>query len=266
MTAGRIASTLLLGWILTGAAAQDYEAAYFGMRPTVGDVPARLRQRPQSLDDFIGRFNGLHDADGQPLRPSRSPFREIAARPEYHRAFRRRIIGSLVAPEFFARDSAAVDRFAAAAAAAPALDFLSTPWWVEIPVEGYWQGLPLRLTLHLRVAADAAGRVRWTIDRAVFEGVPPAVPAPPVAPSVQADRYLPPSAHDNGFIALQGVLLDERDLRPYLAGPEPGLSLLQHLLGDPAFRPVFHSFTACFRPDSGPAFKLDPQWQIIGFQ
>jgi hypothetical protein len=260
----RLAAVFLLGWCLSGAA-QDYEAAYFG-GSTVGSMPSRLRHRPQSLDDFIGRYNGRHDAGGQVLDPDRPPYRDIAVRAEYRREFRRLIIGALVAPARMARDSAAAERFAAAAAAGPALDFLTTRWWVEVPLEGYWQGLPLRIDLHLRVVADEQGRVRWVMDRAVFEGSPPAVTAGPLEPVFRADRYLPPSAHDNGFIALQRVLEVERDLRPYLdTGTGPGLATLQYLLQETAFQPVFHTFTACFRPESGPAFQLNPQWQIIGF-
>lgn len=246
------------------APAQHYYDAYFGQKP--GDeLPYWLLNRPQSLDDFIGRFNGQHNAYGQPLDDKREPYQSIAAHKAYFTEFRRRIIGSLMASHLHETDSTAVAAFARAAAQSPPLHFLGTPWKVVVPLQGLWMGKPLQLQLHLRPVADQQQRVRWAITDAVFDAGPPALPALPVPVTASTRHFLPPSAHDNGFIALQRLLKKERDLSPHILQSTRGLEVLQYLLQHTGFAPTFKTFTAHFAPADGPAFQLNPQWQITGF-
>lgn len=243
---------------------QDYYKVYFGNRPTE-NIPEVLLTRPQSLDDFIGRFNGMHNAYGKPLAQSDPAYRVIFRNPRFMVEFRRQIIGSLVAPALLSRDSQAVETFAAAAAQSKPLDFLTSSWWVEMPLRGKWKGKNIELILVLKAVADDRDRVRWVLTDAVFEkGKPTGLQGKELPVVSRPDKYIPPSAHDNGFIAVRRILQEERNLSHYTDKPGSGLGLLQELLQDDAFIPDFEDFIVQFRPNGGPAFQMNSQWQIIG--
>jgi len=243
--------------------AQPFYEAFYGNRPD-DNMPLFLMTQPHSLDDFLGRFNGQHNAYGKILDKRDPAVRAVFSSPASIKAFRRLVIGSLLHPSLLKRDSMAADAFAAAASESEQLDFLSSDWWVEIPLHGSHKGKQVEVVLRLKPEADERQRIRWSITGAAFLKGKPEGKVPAVLPERCDELFIPPSAHDNGFIALRRILREERNLAPYLQSGGAELAALQYLLQDSSFIVDFKDFMIFFKPRKGPAFQMNDQWLIIG--
>lgn len=250
---------------LRGLVAQPYYDLYFGNRPQE-IMPTSLFLQPHSLDEFIERYNGSFDAYGQPVDKKSPIFREVRQNQAYWSTYRSLIIESLVHQSLHEKDSSGVQRFAQKAGAGGALDFVDSSWWIEVPVKGRIEGLTTALILQMKILVDERRRIKWIIDDVVVPEVLRDLPALPVVPNVSKHKYIPPSAHDNGFIALSRILSKERDITPYIECSTAGLSTLQYVLKYYNFDAEFREFFVHFQPDEGPPFLLDQNWNIIDFE
>lgn len=248
-----------------GLYAQPYYDLYFGNRPQEM-MPTSLLLQVHSLDDFIERYNGAFDAYGQPVDTGSAVYKEVRQNEAFWAKYRSLIIESLVDRSLYEQDSSRVQRFAQKAGAGGALDFVDSSWWIEVPLRGTIEGLQSELILQMKILVDDRRRIKWVIDDVVFPESLKHLPALPVTPNISKHQYIPPSAHDNGFIALSRVLSQERDITPYIECSTEGLSNLQYILKYYHFEAEFQEFFVHFQPDAGPSFMLDQNWKIIDFE
>lgn len=244
---------------------QPYYDLYYGNRPKEM-VPNSLLLQVHSLDEFIERYNGAFNAYGQPIDTTSLEFKEVRQNKDYWSKYKSLIIESLVRSPLRKQDSIRVRRFAEKAGAGEKLDFIDSSWWIEVPVTGWIEGLPTELLLQMKILVDDRRRIKWIIDDVVVPEELSNLPALPVIPNVSKHKYIPPSAHDNGFIALSRVLSKERDISPYIECSTHGLSALQYILKYYNFEAKFRDFYVHFQTDSGLTFLLDHNWTIIDFE
>lgn len=246
---------------------QDYQRLYYGEGPVIEGVPFSMLTSPGSLDDFVGRYNGQHNAYGKELSPDLVLFQQIQGNPSWWSQYRSKVISTLLSPQLEVVDTARLEQFLERAGKGPQLDLQANNWWVRIPVQAQLKGQSIVLQLDLRLVFDQQQRSRWVLHDAQLSGAAAeGIPEAPLREKFDRSRYLPPSAHDNGFISLK-KLLDQAqwDISYYIERPTQGLQQLQYILQHGKLDTQFTDFYTHFRPASTYSFILDKNWKIMDF-
>jgi len=99
---------ILLGFSFSVGQAQNYSDVYHGPQRAQTDLPFHLKTQVKSIDDFIARFNGYHNAYGDSIDIKGADFIELKRNKKYWRKWREKIIGSLLNKNLLEKDKSQV--------------------------------------------------------------------------------------------------------------------------------------------------------------
>ena len=219
----------------------------------------------QNLDDFISRYNGYHDANGQDVDQSSLLFKEIHGNKYFWQEYRKNIIGSLVNNSIIEADSSVVLDFARIASRGPELNYYSDNWYCRIPFEGSFKNKVVSGTLILKIWYDDQHRTKWYIQECIFDQILN-IKTEIIEPEECSHIYITPTAHENNFIDLRRVLSGQEVIENHIMTSSEGLAQLKHLIEKEMFQPMFSSYYFHFSPKNGLTFTVDNRYSIISIQ
>ena len=240
---------------------QDFASLYYP-EEDFGELPFNLVREIHSFDDFIGRFNGELNGYGKALDASNPLFKQLKSDPKLLQKFRLKIIGSLMSEKFLSKNEAKAIHFAELASNLDRIDFLTSNWHVVVPIHGKWKGKSLSALMKVKIQALSDNTCRWIISDIQFERNVESVRSHHVPVDICQEIYIPPSAHDNGFIALNRVLRGEESLSNHILNTNPNLSKLAQLL-DSGYKPYFNTYFYKIAINENLGFTLDENYWII---
>lgn len=250
----------LLSFILV---AQDFESLFYqGLMDL--ELPADLANQVHSLDDFMGRFNGLHTAFGKPIDQSITSFKNVKEDLALWTEFRGKIISSLMV-ENLLEDTLNTNKFIRIASTSKNLDYYNSNWHVRVPYTGTLNEFLYTGLLFLRVTT-IQDKSRWIIDSVTINKVIGLDNVEKVIPEYCSDVFIPPSAHDNGFIALSKVLKTKYSLHNHITRSEAYFDRLAHLMNHGEVTIDTSTLRFCFRIASGASFSTNPHFEIIHYE
>ena len=242
--------------------AQNLEGLYFP-DTDFGELPYNLATEVHSFDEFIGRYNGQLDAFGQKLNENHEAYKIIRSDSKAFEEFRFKVIGSLLSQELMKQHEASAVGFAKRASSGPKLDFKDSNWQATIPFKGIWKSSSITGNIILKSHFLDEERSKWVIIKVIFEDVPEFKEVGKVNPDICDEVYLPPTAHENGFIALNRILKGKEAIENHILKTDKELNRFAYLLNK-GFRPSFSEYFFNIDLSEKVKFILNSRFEIIG--
>lgn len=253
---------------LNGLNAQEYQELFYQSSKGSSALPFHLKTQVQSLEDFIARFNGYHNAYGDSIDTNSPKFRTIHSNSKYWKTWRTKIIGSLLSQELMKRDSINGWPALQKLVSINEIDLNTSSMVACLPVNIHQNGKTTIMIIELIYIELDGNRYEWMINRVFDPNV--STTRKGQKPSLSdlqgnSEKYLPPNAHGNGFIKLQRTLQKEKGMNSLVCHNIEGLDAFNKLLAKAtsiSFDPVYFVFFG----ENSHSFKVDDNFYISSFQ
>lgn len=243
---------------------QEYYELYYQSKASDSELPFKLQTRVQNLEDFISRFNGYQNAYGETLDSSDPKFRTIRSNDQYWKTWRRNVIGSLMKPRLYAKDSSQNYKFIKALETIDRISMGSSQLSAFLPVEVLVSGSEMKCIIELKFIALNNDRYEWVIHDVITpskDEIPPSKIDEEMKPVRNPNVFLPPNAHGNGFLQLQREVKEHESMSPYFREMKQSFIVFQTLLhrsSSISFEPVYYRF----KSDQNSAFYVNDEFFI----
>jgi len=255
----RLLSTIIILFLIGQISSQDLNKLYFPKNEISTQLPIELLTEVKSFDDFIGRYNGKLNAYGEKidfnniqLKSSRNP--ALISKLRYS------IIGSFLSSNLLDKYNDAIEEFVRNASNGKLLDFKETDWNVIIPITGQFENKDISANLIMNIQYTEGNKCKWIISNVQFD-VTPKIKKLKFYSDICDEVYIPPSAHDNGFIAVKNIFKDANLLHYHIIKVNSNLELLNALLIN-GYKPTFTSYFYHIRVNNDVNFILNNSFKI----
>lgn len=243
-------------WFANHTIAQSFHDIYVPNKAIVSDIPFELLTEVKSFDEFIGRYNGELNAFGENI-----DYENINISADARTELRSKIIGSLSTPELQNNKVERLISFSKEAAKGPNLDFSTTKFQAVIPIEGDFKNDKIKAELILAIESLSDNRYRWYIKDVNFNEEKVRLNRSKIVPDLCTDVFIPPNAHDIGFIALKRIFSGEELLQNHIKFSNINLEKLNYLLNK-HWKPNFFNYYFLVQLTEKIKFEISPEYKI----
>lgn len=226
---------------------QNYYDVFYESREMQTDLPFNLKTEVKSIDDFIARFNGYHNAYGDSINLQNLDFQKIRNNKGYWKTWRQKTIGSLLSNHLLKIDSIQNWKFTRTLASVPKISKMDSHMMAFLPVKVYTSRDTVRAEIELHYIALSHDRFEWIITDVHFPNntSDDFTFQPYFLPLSPPKDYLPPNADGNGFLLLQRKIKDTRSILDFVSIKNVAFNEFESALQQAisvTFSPVYFKF------------------------